>query len=59
MLDRAGVQLKVEAPPEAEESDLKRQNPAAKKLVEEMDDAFSIMMQSLVKQVNEALRNSK
>jgi hypothetical protein len=47
-----------EAAPEAKSkalTDFEQQNPAAKKLAEEVDEAMDIMLQSLVKEIRAVL----
>ncbi len=49
----------AEEAPEAKkpkaETDFQRQNPAARKLVTEVDEAMDIMLHSLMKEINEVL----
>lgn len=47
------VQEKI-GPPESV-NDFQRQNPAAKKLMEEVNESFDLMMKSLVKEVRKIL----
>jgi hypothetical protein len=39
------------------EGDITKQNPATERLVEEMDQAFDVMAENLIKQVEKLLAN--